>query len=357
VAPNVVLTAAHCGEDTATGQIDNPADYAIITGNVDWTASPRQVSGVSRVVVYPSFSRTLLTGDAALLILSTPTTAPAIPLGSYPADAARLQAGTGAIIAGWGDTFPEEENFPTRLSVAETVVQGSTYCTNNSPPFYPSLEICSINAPYDDTGACHGDSGGPLIALSPVIELGVISHGEAECSTEEPTVYTRADLIQLWVSHQVAAAEPAPAPIPAPVAPGSALAPQATPVPPTPPPTEPGLYVTRPSRKRNIRIRVSGDGKHIVGLRIKMPVTCRHNNYLPLALSYLSYSDNVGISNHTAQATLEVPADRESRAGSIKLLAHFTATGSLEATLRVHIPYRSRRVGLCAGTLRFAAKI
>lgn len=33
VAPNVVLTAGHCGEDTETGQIDNAADYAVVTGS------------------------------------------------------------------------------------------------------------------------------------------------------------------------------------------------------------------------------------------------------------------------------------------------------------------------------------
>jgi hypothetical protein len=71
----------------------------------------------------------------------------------------------------------------------------------------------------------------------------------------------------------------------------------------------------------------------------------------------MAATDNVGISNHTAHATLEVPADRESRAGNIGLLVHFTTTGSLEATLRVRIPFRSRRVGLCDGTLRFTAKV
>jgi hypothetical protein len=362
IAPNVVLTAGHCGEDTETGGIDNAADYAVVTGNVDWTGSPRQVSGVSRVVVYPGFSRALLTGDAALLILSTPTTAPSISLASYPEDAAHLQAGAGGIIAGWGATFPGEEGFTERLRAAETVVQGSAYCANNSPPFYSSFEICTINAPDDDTGACHGDSGGPLIALNPIVELGVISHGEEECSTEDPTVYTRADLIRSWANQQIAVANPPPAPPPVlPVPPAPPASPPAAaiaaPTPAAIPPNAPGLYVTRPSRTRNVRIRVSGDGTHIVGLHIKMPVPCQNGYSLPLSTSYLSYGDTVGISNHVARATLEVPADRETRRGSIDLHVHFTTTGSLEATLRVRVAFRTSRVGLCAGTLRFGAKI
>jgi hypothetical protein len=358
IAPNMVLTAGHCGEDTKTGVIDNAADYAVVTGNVDWNGSPRQVSGVSRVVVYPGFSRALLTGDAALLVLSTPTTASSISLASYPEDAARLQAGAGGIIAGWGATFPGEEGLTERLRAAETVVQGSTYCANNSPPFYSSFEICTINAPYDDTGACHGDSGGPLITLDPIAELGVISHGKEECSTEDPTVYTRVDLIRSWANQQIALANPPPAPPPAPPVPPASppAAAVAAPTPAATPPNAPGLYVTRPSRTRNVRIRVSGDGKHIVGLYIKMPVPCQHGYSLPLSTSYLSYGDTVGISNHVARAMLEVPADREKRRGSIGLLVYFTTTGNLEATLRVRIPFRSRRVGLCAGALRFAAK-
>src|SRR5262245_17451242 len=45
VAPSLVLTAAHCAENTETGELEAPSGYEVITGNVEWTASPRQVSG------------------------------------------------------------------------------------------------------------------------------------------------------------------------------------------------------------------------------------------------------------------------------------------------------------------------
>ena len=106
-----------------------------------------------------------------------------------------------------------------------------------------------------------------------------------------------------------------------------------------------------------MRIRVSSDGKHIVGLRIKLPVSCRHENFLPFSASYLSYADDLAISNHAARAVLDVPADRESRTGAITLLVHFTATGSLEGALHVHIPFRSHSVGLCAAAMKFVAKV
>lgn len=45
VAPNVVLTAAHCAVDETTGAPLDPAGFAVVTGSVDWTnQSQRQVS-------------------------------------------------------------------------------------------------------------------------------------------------------------------------------------------------------------------------------------------------------------------------------------------------------------------------
>ena len=67
---NVILTAGHCAEDTETGLINEPSGYAIVTGTVEWTSSARQVTGVSKVIVYPGYSRSQATADAALLVLS-----------------------------------------------------------------------------------------------------------------------------------------------------------------------------------------------------------------------------------------------------------------------------------------------
>jgi hypothetical protein len=374
VAPNVVLTAGHCAEETETGVLDEPSGYAVVTGNVEWTASARQESGVSRVVVYPDFNRTYLTGDAALLVLSTPTTAPSLPLASYPSDSHILEAGTAGVIAGWGRTFPEQETLTDRLQWAATVVQRPSYCESNASPFYEGYELCTIYPPDYETGACFGDSGGPLIALNPtgsgVVELGITSHIYGECSTSRPTVFTRADLIAQWVGEWITAVKPPPAPAPAPIpapaptpipapAPAPIPAPQATPAPVAPavPPNEPGYYVTRPSRTRKIVIHVSGDGKHIVGMSIKMPVPCEHEYALPFEISLFSYANNVVITEHIARATVETASSRYVKAGDIGMYFQFSASGSLEGRVRVHMRSTDRHAGLCAGTLKFTAKI
>lgn len=347
VAADVVLTAAHCVEEK-TGRITEASGYTVVTGNVSVTATSRQESRVSRVVVYPDFDRPDLSDDAALLILSTPTTAPAITLASSPSDSARLTPRTGALIAGWGDTSPGQTRASERLSWARTKVQPASYCESNAERFYKSSEICTIDPPDYRTGICSGDSGGPLLTPntsgSSDIELGVASHIYGECSTRRPSVFTRADLIAPWVKQWIAAVTP--------TTPDSTALARRAPG----PPNTPGYYLTRPSRTRKILIRVSRDGTHIIGVSIRMPVTCRRGYEVSLEHSWLSSTDGLAITSHIARAVLHVPPDRESRAGAIGLFVHFTASGSLDGRLRVQILSRGRSAGLCTGTLRFRAK-
>lgn len=225
VSPHIVLTAGHCVVDDETGGIMSPAGYTVVTGNVNWTASPRQVLGVSQILIYPNYiigGSLDGWGDAALLVLSAPTSAPAISLATS-ANAERLQPGTPAVIAGWGDTFYGQAKQQRELEWAETVVQSGGYCEGNAPGFHPLGQICTVNPPSFGTGTCHGDSGGPLIAEGPggsgVIELGVTSSGDPECATSQPHVFTRADLIASWVKGRIAIFDPPPRPAPAPAPP------------------------------------------------------------------------------------------------------------------------------------------
>jgi hypothetical protein len=373
ISSNVILTAAHCAENVETGVINEPAGYAIVTGNVEWTAPSRQVSGVSKVIIYPGYLRGYAVGDAALLILKTPTTAPAIGLAAWPSDSTDLEAGKPAILAGWGKTSSGEEDLTERLQWAETVIQRPAYCEANAPTFFPGDELCEVNPPDYETGACEGDSGGPLISLNPsgsgVIEIGLTSHGYGECSTSKPTVSTRTDLIASWADSWIEAVKPLPPPPPPPAPapapshpPAPAPAPVVTkpapaPVAPWVPPNTPGLYVTpRSKRGQKITAQVSGDGQHLVGLAIKMTVQCQHGYTYEIGSSWLSYPDDLPITNHVVATTLETESDKYMKAGSIGAYLFFNSAGSLEGRLRVHIRSRNRHVGLCSGALSFKAK-
>jgi elastase-1 len=219
LAPNLVLTAGHCAEDMQTGVVNEASGYRVVTGNVDWAApeTERRVSGVTRVIACPCFDRHTLVGDVALLQLSTPTTAPAVTLASIP------HGSTGALMAGWGETYANQGSPVERLQWARTVVQGSEWCEREASLFSPASNVCTIDSPAHQTGVCNGDSGGPLLEAEPsaaggMVQIGIASHGSNECATTSPSVFTRVDAISAWVrgwAQALASAPPISASIPA----------------------------------------------------------------------------------------------------------------------------------------------
>ena len=77
LSSNVVLTAGHCAQNETTGTVDPATGFEVVTGQPNLAGSlVGHVSAVSNVIVYPSYDPVTHDGDAALLELSTPTTAP-----------------------------------------------------------------------------------------------------------------------------------------------------------------------------------------------------------------------------------------------------------------------------------------
>ncbi len=210
VAPNLVLTAAHCAVDLETRMTNEAAGYRVVTGTVNWASpSERQVSSVSQVLVYPRFKAGRNSngfGDAALLVLSTPTTAPAIHLATS-AEAKRVHTGTRALIAGWGETYYGQPELTESLMWARTVVEGKQ-CEGLQG------RICAIDFPKFKSGVCHGDSGGPLLTAAPhgpgLIEIGITQAVFGECSTKRPGLFTSANRVAPWVDRWISTLDPPP---------------------------------------------------------------------------------------------------------------------------------------------------
>jgi secreted trypsin-like serine protease len=224
VAANLVLTAGHCAENIRTGARNGAGGYVVLTGAVSDRDPAGQLSRVIGVLVYEGFTRAIASGDAALLVLATPTSAPAIALAGRHS-AGMLRAGTPATIAGWGLTHSGRGRVSEQLRWAPTVVQRPRWCARHVWAFVRS-EVCAIDSVHHTSGGCFGDSGGPLIATNHAghpVEIGIVSHGDARCSTHRPAVFTRVDGIAPWVrtwirayARAVPPAQPAPAPQPAP---------------------------------------------------------------------------------------------------------------------------------------------
>ncbi|HEY2054904.1 MAG TPA: serine protease [Solirubrobacterales bacterium] len=214
VAPRVVLTAGHCVEDIESSSIVEPGLIAVATGVSNLKKiEPAQVSKVERVLAYPDFNPTELHGDAGLLILTAPVTAPPIALATG-ADAALYEAGDELTVAGWGIDNRSTGHTPNQLQAATVPIEEASRCKEGLRRFYPffdpSRQVCALDAPHFHITTCHGDSGGPAIATRPdgtPVEVGVTSLGDGTCNPASPAVFTRVDQISSWVQSWINAVE------------------------------------------------------------------------------------------------------------------------------------------------------
>ena len=219
IAPRVVLTAAHCVEDLDFGGFTPKDDYLVVTGRADpGQPGSGETLKVDGTHVFPGFNPGIIRGDAALLVLAHPTSAPAIPLATS-ADNALYQGGTQVLLAGWGLTHPDAGSRPKSLRWTSNVVLDPAACKQRTrryyPPYSTALQMCTTDPPDHKNGGCFGDSGGPVIAQradGTPVEIGIVSTGGPQCSTKLPNIFTRADLISIWASEWIAAVETAASP-------------------------------------------------------------------------------------------------------------------------------------------------
>ena len=390
----LVLTAAHCLIDTSTNHWNPIASFQIITGRTVWDdPSSGQVSGATQGLVYPSYGG-LGFGDVGLLVLSSPTTAPAMPLADASVETS-LTAGQVGDIAGWGETDSASSILPETLQGSALVIQSSGYCTSvfgaDGIPFYPSNDICAIDPNYA-TGFCHGDSGGPMVVQVGMTwtEIGIIDYTDANCDTTVPDGFIRADLIEPWVQQEIAAypppvtttttstattitpAIPAPKPItpPAPVKPtptpaatttttATTAAPPPPPPPPASPPNTPGVYRGKTRQHKTVTLRVVGDGEYIVNVTTPAHLTCAHTYSVDETYTWFSYAQPEPVNaNHTINDTWSISPDQYFRPGRLHLEIRFTSPGKLIGYLSMSLPARSHRVGTCrASGVPFSATL
>ncbi len=216
VSPYVVLTAGHCVESPEIGLLTPAAAYTVTTGSSDVEdKTTGQRLKVSRAVVSPRFSPFgSLRGDAGLLILKTPTSAPPISL-AHPLDAGLEVGGAAVMVAGWGLTSGEAEQAPTKLRWGSTKLQGGAYCRHHVevPPkrYSESTQLCSFEPQPGASSPCYGDSGGPLFTQTPQgtpVQIGITSFGSAGCRQNSANVFTRVDRLSSWVDGWIAASTP-----------------------------------------------------------------------------------------------------------------------------------------------------
>jgi len=222
IAPQWVLTAAHCLVDT---------DKVIIGfGDVDRTKTTKIAS--EKVIVHPAY----LEGkkaDLALVKLAEPIDdAPAVALADTGSSRSLLNPGAKATVTGWGAIWDfqafnnamdvmagrrnlserrllndEELQAPRKLHEVDIEVIDPAECKS----IYDSLrvsaftigdtEICATG-PRGGKDSCFGDSGGPLVVPSGAdsyVQVGIVSWGPQCGNPLFPGVYTRVSSFSDWI--------------------------------------------------------------------------------------------------------------------------------------------------------------
>lgn len=202
VAPNVVLTAAHCLDTARSGRpnyVTRPAgSVAVYVGDAPLTDPAPVFRGVTAVLIHASFNRLALRNDIGLLRLAAPVPdAAATPVPPLPPSAGFTAADVGALalnFAGFGRT----ETGGLSVKLQADGVLGGLGCTVAGCPS-PGDAATQISYGQSVNGPCAGDSGGPAFVLrdGAVYVGGVTSYGDQGC-----TVYgvsTRADAYAAWI--------------------------------------------------------------------------------------------------------------------------------------------------------------
>ncbi|AQU66547.1 trypsin-like serine protease [Streptomyces niveus] len=191
VAPNKVLTAAHCVTDE-NGKALDMAGRGMILGNTAKLAGGANDEGtavrISRSYVAGSYNAAAIDNDIALLTLAKPLTGTPAQPAPYR-ETTRYAPGTTATTYGWGMTSSKPDGrLAATLQRVTQPLNSDADCAENldtalSTPgaFKPGHMICAgVGGTGDNrTGkaTCPGDSGSPMMVNGRII--GVTSWGVA----------------------------------------------------------------------------------------------------------------------------------------------------------------------------------
>ncbi len=214
IAPDAVLTAAHCvvagiwvlvgpGDQIIDVEVDllRPSDVDVLAGDVNLgRGSAAERLDVRQIRLHPDFTVNLTSSfdpfvpDVAVLQLATPSTTGTPVALATPAQAALYPAGTTATVSGWGNTGNPIAGAPTVLQQADLPIAADADCTiAYGSDVDVARQLCAGDLVDGLPTPCYGDSGGPLVvdnAGSP-LQVGIVLAGDGCPAPERPAVFAR----------------------------------------------------------------------------------------------------------------------------------------------------------------------
>lgn len=183
IAPNVVLSAAHCAGATSVtiGRYN--------TGDNGDSPSEYETRTVAAEVIHPGYNKRSMENDIMLIRLSQPSTKPTIAI-DYTG-ASGLTSGKPLTVMGWG-ALQSEGRFPDILQHVTLKYMTNAECNRILWGDITQDMMCAADTGKD---SCQGDSGGPLIisggSEAQDLQVGVVSWGYGCADRRYPGVYSR----------------------------------------------------------------------------------------------------------------------------------------------------------------------
>ncbi|KAL7476508.1 hypothetical protein ACHAW6_002367 [Cyclotella cf. meneghiniana] len=209
IAPDVVLSAAHCSGGT----------YHAIIGRHDLDTNEGDEVEIKEEIVHPEYDASITDNDFMLLILERPTTAK-VSMVQLNNDPLVPEVGSEVIVMGWGDTTADDLTMDTSSVLMEVSVnvisnkkcQASKGKHNGYSDSYDGWitehMLCAVDENED---SCQGDSGGPLVIRNGSnkatgendVQVGVVSWGIGCATNTFPGVYARVSSQYDWIKKNV----------------------------------------------------------------------------------------------------------------------------------------------------------
>jgi hypothetical protein len=173
VAPNVVVTAAHC-VTLGSANFRPPSEFGAITGRTRLSSDRGRVHTVEDYYLFvdgdgrPLWDPRTVAWDAVFMVLDEPSAQRPIKIAG-PREASVWVPGQRAFITGWGTTRAGSDFEVSREKTSDVLRQGRIRIASDAacnevygPVLIPGLMVCAgLGAGGVD--ACSGDSGGPLV--------------------------------------------------------------------------------------------------------------------------------------------------------------------------------------------------
>ncbi|KAJ8913218.1 hypothetical protein NQ315_016161 [Exocentrus adspersus] len=169
ISTKVVLTAGHCAV---------AAVFAVVVlgaHDLRTIESTQQRFNTSDILVHENYTEFLENDVALVLLPEAAQLTTSVQIVELAPTSAPSYTGSSAYLTGWGMTHDASDTSPYLL------VRPSNVCTSG----------------VGVVGACHSDSGGPLVVDG--VQVGIVSFGSGSCVDESPTGFVRVSYYRDWI--------------------------------------------------------------------------------------------------------------------------------------------------------------